>query len=101
MVKREKDSVFDGSDSQSDLILTTTMIAATVENLCNRGFAIMPWDGAGRRGSLKDIRECGFNLAGFAHAETWIRLARRVSTWCAAALTMPRRDTIRLKSIGE
>jgi len=53
-------------------ILATTMIAATVEKpmLKPSDFAIMPWDDVPNdMAALKDIRDCGFNLAGFAHAE--------------------------------
>jgi hypothetical protein len=53
-------------------ILATTMIAATVEKpmLKPSDFAIMPWDDVpDDMAALKDIRDCGFNLAGFAHAE--------------------------------
>ena len=48
------------------------MIAATVEKpmLKPSDFAIIPWDDVPDDVDvLKDIRECGFNLAGFAHAE--------------------------------
>ncbi len=53
-------------------ILATTTIAATAEKpmLKPSEFAIMPWDGVpSDPDALDDIRECGFNLAGFAHAE--------------------------------
>ena len=53
-------------------ILATTVIAATVEKPMLRpsDFAIIPWDDVPDDVDvLKDIRECGFNLAGFAHAE--------------------------------
>lgn len=53
-------------------ILATTLIAAAAEKplLKPSDFAILPWDDAPNDiDMLKDIRECGFNLAGFAHAE--------------------------------
>lgn len=49
-----------------------TMIAAAAEKpmLKPSDFAIMPWDDApDDLDQLNDIRECGFNLAGFAHVE--------------------------------
>lgn len=54
------------------LIIASAMIAATVEKpmLKPSDFAIMPWDDVPNDVNvIKDIRDCGFNLAGFAHAE--------------------------------
>lgn len=53
-------------------ILATTMIAAAVDKPMMKpsDFAILPWDDAPNDAdALKDIRDCGFNLAGFAHVE--------------------------------
>ena len=53
-------------------ILSTTIVAAKVEKpmLKPSEFAILPWDDVPDDvDALKDIRDCGFNLAGFAHAE--------------------------------
>jgi len=51
-------------------IQATTIIAVEKPMLRPSDFAIIPWDDVPDDVDvLKDIRECGFNLAGFAHAE--------------------------------